>query len=939
MTTSQWNYSLTWWDASDNFVTTRVIENKDVDSIPLFTDQGSGEVNQMILKLNCLNGAYITQTNSGLTPIIDQFDKFNLIATDGLGGSYDRNFEVIRLIPAEDAATGTSLEIHCLGNEWYTQNIHYSKPFYFTTAFPVGQDIGDSYNANKGTLQPLMINHDVDYIPATSQGNQLPKFTNNHYDYGTQERPGYDVWMDLIDKLGGSVDDGGALDFFELGFDSNSSNINEISFRLFSAGGPPEDDGGTPVTIDVAESVNTGLDESEAGIEAQRGTHILAWGEFGAIPKDFARYQGVEYDFLFRGAYVNTVTYKIDSKVESDGKHWQALNENTGVTPVEGANWTEITFVGEVENIQYSPWTDDKANLWIAAGSNSQSKASTPNAAQVGGTADPFLLFGAGMWDGNLVINFVDESNNAFFRTWAVTSDNTQFTFPSEFAYDTDDLNGVGPFPRGHRILNKPPFVVAGTDPITGLPFENSIIIITETFADEVTQVFKVLYTPDDTKDKLQCAVLDDGIVWEWTSTGAGASGNWKPLDEFNSDCFHNYQSVLNVKGVQEDQHTFIGPVNTDSAVEVTFNIPDIVDNASADYNQGFAGLCFQFPFPNMNGVLTAGPSFSEAVGEVYGGGDGPNEQHEPATFDPQNMHQTPDGFRGFNQTDSEEYGTTTHLTFFTKITETIINDKVLRMWSANIPIRVTAYDTADNVMTCDKVIPFNNNWTQVACGLSEFKIYRGAIPIAKAFDSINAISPKLQDNSNIFEWRNLKLVSIQIQSFYDEFGRFNPLQVKGTDAITTLTNLFATVVMMPNRTITMTIDSLNFAKRILVSVSDEEDGRETDRNIEPPFMQRNQIFSYSQLRSDAASELELAKFRRRQFDVVTQGAFDIRFGESFFYTNPRIVFLPADEQTDPGESENTIKLVAKKIEYSLTKNQGGIGGIVRKIYGSKRFT
>ncbi|KKK97587.1 hypothetical protein LCGC14_2651280, partial [marine sediment metagenome] len=174
MTTSQWNYSLTWWDASDNFVTTRVIENKDVDSIPLFTDQGSGEVNQMILKLNCLNGAYITQTNSGLTPIIDQFDKFNLIATDGLGGSYDRNFEVIRLIPAEDAATGTSLEIHCLGNEWYTQNIHYSKPFYFTTAFPVGQDIGDSYNANKGTLQPLMINHDVDYIPATSQGNQLP---------------------------------------------------------------------------------------------------------------------------------------------------------------------------------------------------------------------------------------------------------------------------------------------------------------------------------------------------------------------------------------------------------------------------------------------------------------------------------------------------------------------------------------------------------------------------------------------------------------------------------------------------------------------------------------------------------------------------------------------------------------------------------------------
>ena len=60
---------------------------------------------------------------------------------------------------------------------------------------------------------------------------------------------------------------------------------------------------------------------------------------------------------------------------------------------------------------------------------------------------------------------------------------------------------------------------------------------------------------------------------------------------------------------------------------------------------------------------------------------------------------------------------------------------------------------------------------------------------------------------------------------------------------------------------------------------------------------------------------------------------FDVLFGESFYLLNTDIV-----SDSDNSTTGN-IQLVAKRIEYSITKPPQGRGGLRRKINGSKVFT
>ena len=99
---------------------------------------------------------------------------------------------------------------------------------------------------------------------------------------------------------------------------------------------------------------------------------------------------------------------------------------------------------------------------------------------------------------------------------------------------------------------------------------------------------------------------------------------------------------------------------------------------------------------------------------------------------------------------------------------------------------------------------------------------------------------------------------------------------------------------------------------------------------MEPPS-EEPLITNYRQLRNDAKFRLEKAKFQRKQYDVVTSGTYDIKFGESFFLNNPEMV-------SDADGAANQIKLVAKRIEYSITKPKGGSGGFLRTIQGVRRL-
>jgi hypothetical protein len=915
----------------------------------MFTDNGGSEVNGATIILNAVNGKFLT-----IAPIIDQFDKFRIVATDGLGGTYDRVFEVKRIIPSEDNGQGTTAQIECLGNEWYLQHIHYARPQWFETAFDVLKDIGDTYNldpatkANGGKMPDLSL-HDTAYNTTTQLGNALPKHTLNVYDYGTKPTFMHDLMNTLVDQQASTVDLGGVLDYFDLGFDTDSSDLHKIYLRCPSSGSDPEAGGSVSSLIEIdatndGSSVNTDTDEQEGGIEAQRATRVLSWGELGTLPIESAEYLALELDWIFTPEWVLGSIYYADALIVFEGKHYKCITTTDGTVstkPVAGVStlyWVPWTFSDYIGTKQYSPWTVKKKGLWEQAGANV--------AAAEGSRM---------MWDGNLVINYQEEGTtpahkNDFYRTWAhvvggIDGDGTVFSL----SLDTSGNGASGTlYHDGFRLLNLDSGVISGTDPVTGKSYSNALL---EWDSKRGFFVVKDKWNSDDLGDKAQVAVLYEGKTFEWDSTAL----DWTAVTNTvaKTDCFHTYDSLTQVDGQQHDtpilegtkNFSSVSDSNYQSAIQLyqTWNkISDLGNDAG--YFKGFMGICFQFPFPWKRHAA----SYSENIGDLYGN----NDTLEPAYLDPQNFNFTSNGDRGFNNANAEDYGQVTDLSVFLHIREYVgiaaetsssdHKDKRLRL-QANFPVRCTVYDSEDNVMVLDQNVPFKNNWTDVHFPLSGFKIYRGAKPLTSLESAAggSVIRPKEQELANVFEWRKLKLVSIQLQSFYDDFGRYSPLKgFVGIDGVLdpqTQTPLIASSGKL-------VWDNFRFTKRNLAmaKASGSAVGAaavETTRNIEAPFMQRNQVFSKRQLEKDALGEAQRLAFRHKDFVVGTQGKFDVRFADSFLYTNPRIVYLnSSDYDLKTGEAVNTIKLVAKKIEYSMTKVKNGRGGFLRKIYGSRRF-
>lgn len=876
--TSTWSYGVTHFDTDTS--TTTIITD-DVISIPLFTDIGSGEVNSARIVLSADRGKFLTSA-----PLIKQFDRIRLTVLDGfVGGSYDRVFDVIKIIPSEDSDGGTRVTLILLGIENHLMKMNYSKTHFFEGASEVIEDIGDFYNVQALTKQPTLLGHNK-----ADSTNEAPtaEFQTNIYDYGINEDFNYNRINETTDKLGSSVDDGGALDFFDVRIDTSPSNFTDMTISIFPSGKD-----GTEI-IEDTETVNMG--ETEGGIDVLKATLINAWGavDQGSLPIDHSRFKSGEQRFPFHPQWNSGETYQLNSRVQDNGIHYKSLiNNNIGNTPASNPSlWQVITTGDEYGNvIEYSPWTNNKAGAWINAGCDLG--LTTPH-------------FGDGCWDSNLVI--WDDDAGAF-QTWADVKATNPANISVFFKYNNQSSGNY----RGLRCL------VNGTgagdfsgNDINGRAFTNSV-------AEYDGTQWKVKY-PQQTD--LVCAVINEGVKYRFSGSwidDSGAAGQ--------NDCWHPYVSLTNQPGII----TNFG-LNANSAIRVRYewNIVEAgasgLGSTNANAYKVGAWLNFRFPYPHndLNGL-------GEDVGDLYGGGTNPTNPKEPATLDQQNMHLTHDGLRGFGHgLSSEDYGQISSLDFWTKLhfqdsaTGIGAYNTVLE---ANFNMRCLIYDTSDNVIFQDFVIRFNNHWEPVSLPLSGFSVYRGRKPLENVIATI--IPPKAIEAQNIFEMRNIKQIVIQTQDSYDSQGRYNQIQSRYNQAF------IGSGSSNPFRRIDLYLDAFRFTKPLLVNT-----GIPIDRHIETDFIQRPDIGNYDQLKSDAFAELQKAQFQHVQYDMTTTGRFLTRFGNSFWFRNPRLVPTRFNSTDSPdGNNNNTIKVVAKRMEYSITDAKDGKGGFLRKMVGVRRFT
>ena len=169
--------------------------------------------------------------------------------------------------------------------------------------------------------------------------------------------------------------------------------------------------------------------------------------------------------------------------------------------------------------------------------------------------------------------------------------------------------------------------------------------------------------------------------------------------------------------------------------------------------------------------------------------------------------------------------------------------------------------------------------------------------------------------------------MSIQWQESYDEHGRFNPTigsrSVSGTGSFEGTST----------STILLAIDGFCFSKPLLAVTTPV-----TDRVIEPPTMQFPDVSNSVQLGQIVNSQKEIERFQHKEYTITTPGAININYGDTFFLNDSTIIDDTDTRTADSGGSSNTVRLVAKRIIYKISKNGNGAGNFLRTILGIKRI-
>jgi len=351
----------------------------------LDTEIGSGEVRSSSLRINADRGAFITDDNGGLTPIIDQFTKITTKITDPSGLLYIATHEVDIIHPTQDGLQGTVLPVDLLGPEFYLQKTLFADQFFFKSMFFVSSKIVSLYNKNKGTLQVRVVGADAN--SGSGGFNDLPVFTANDYTFNLSELSHYDGLIHVKDRGGSSVAAQGAGDFFEIAFTTNPTNAEEITFKGFSSGNPSDQ---TSIPNIKSDSVVLNPAEQEGEIDATLGNVVGTWTDsaIGTLPRQNADFIGALEAWRLFPTHVSGATYPEDSIIlvvntldaEGDSFHYKA-NKDTNIAPptpptVSNADWDQHLFtdflITEVNyNLgSYSFWTDARTNEWRSNGAN-----------------------------------------------------------------------------------------------------------------------------------------------------------------------------------------------------------------------------------------------------------------------------------------------------------------------------------------------------------------------------------------------------------------------------------------------------------------------------------------------------------------------------------------------------------------------------------------
>ena len=603
-----------------------------VVSIDKFTNVGTGEIPSAQIFINTLDGSFLTSdfgrvpgsaTNT-LTPLIDQFHEFAVEVFDDNNRTYGRIMYLDELLP-QQLEQGQETQLELYGREMFLKKMKIPGHFFFISYKDMIRTIINFYNEHRGSTQPQILVEIL--VPATSTTPEtridtieaVPEGISGIFDFGDGVNC-YDALMQVIGRMALPVQAGGAGDYFELQFEDLGSNA--MICKIFPLGTVSPTTG--EITLTGKTLYNHGITETRQSTPANI---VVARGQqdTGRFPAEQALYTGRLEEWNQIRRYDPALTYGPGSMVyhgqnENDNPRTTAYIARTTIPPGDAdtdiatdSRWWQIRVWDYLGDIQYSPWTQDKATLY-------RNMLSHPTSPLARGFESPAILDQNGtIRDGPHYRNKVD---------FIVSGEDD---IPDEYKYPD------GTIPEDTRVL-----ITEYTHPRRGrsdrIPLKAPFGDGTTAFDDPFSHSYRNAMAQyrngrwivfHDASEDDECAVKAEGLVYRFrepfriiipasrlpdllpgqatdyvpgssaarirnpyiinTEKGVDGPPHWWPYDNsvqltpLGNDCFHHPTAIINEKGlVAPIPRNLTDTYQDNSAVTWVYQV-GITDSATRD--------------------------------------------------------------------------------------------------------------------------------------------------------------------------------------------------------------------------------------------------------------------------------------------------------------------------------------------------------------------
>jgi len=948
------DYSVT-YISSENVFTDITKFVHSLDKTSFYSD---GRIYTTALTLQAEFGQFMTDSRDGSTPIIKQFDRIQIRYTDSNGNFYEHIFQVINNLGQGTYQADYLLPLTLEGREQNMAFIPFSG--YFDPPIShkdISQKILSVYGFSKDIFTQPTIS---DQFPGT---NELPTFSRNFWDFQYIDNC-LDAMKEIVRSADLSVAGGGGGDRFSIVFkDIQEGTAVALDIMAIDIASQGTTNAGDPFVTITGDAVFNPIQIIDKVKQPFTGTVIIARGRpgSGGTPRQGDQYRARLEFYETTPSYVDTTQYlqgafvsfgpQITNTELASPQVYQADVDTQGNLPTNATFWTPISAFVFIGDIQYSPLTEDKKDLY-------KNECTNPGVAfDFNSESSPKML------DCNIVINDVETQRDwVYFRSNTDVAANLptgteQYLFEGTSYYsgfrilvDVSNLGtgagtfspnsnffdtGLGRDPNGKLYANNAVIFVSGTDNLNPLGQGGTWYVIKEhADFDQIVVRFEGLFefNIDFVTGSRFPASDVTNINRRTRSENGGIPFAWQPLrNQFlANDCLHSPSSIENVAGLTKTVNRDSGDptYQTNSAVQIIYEYGTIganepieewrmiLDQIAGTIITTSGGVGFwaataisiafnlflkpqytnvgwwitfttPWPFNTFNNI-------TEPVGGIYGGQNLPELQDHPY-FDAFNQRVAYSGKAGWNEEDSADLMEITGVKFLYKLD--IQANGVTIPFTGNIPCSYWCIDDNGTIWKQKKNYPFLKDVWEFQFDFGDFTpVYRARSPYGIENIVTNILVPELEIRERLFPAR-IKIQGFMLELAYDDHGRYMPSVLENIIK-PTIFRMFAPTTPTASFNVQFigTIDAFQWIKTPIAIETGSSLGETPDRIIFPAFRDYPNITNIEQLQRAATADFDVEFFQYEQYTLIQNDRADIKLQDTVYLRDPFLI--PDADQT-----------------------------------------